>query len=363
MIKGALQSPNFLYLFEYPAASEGTKALEPFEMATRLAYLFWNSMPDDELFEAAKNDALSSREQVVAQAERMLANDRAKDSLDAFHAQWLGIDKLHLVEKDSSKYPQFGPDLVSAMRRETLGFARNVVLEGDGTLETLLAASWSSPQDDAVLAIYGAQPSDVKEGRLELDASRRAGVLTQPAVLSRWASEHASAVYRGILVRENILCDELGAPPAAVSFELPPNAEALSAQEILREHQENAACNACHRLMENIGFGLENFDLIGAYRTKVGSVDIDASGELLDTDVDGAFRGPRELADRLASSDKVKACMAVQWFRYALGRSPTEADACSLSQMNEAARKSGGNVREMLVSLVAADAFRLIHAE
>lgn len=363
VIEGVLQSPNFLYLFEYPPTNEDSKVLEPYETATRLSYLFWNSMPDDELFTAAKDGKLSSKEQLVAQAERLLSNERAKATLDAFHTQWMGIDKLEQIEKDPAKYPQYGPALIKAMRTETESFARKVILEGDATVQTLLTANWSAPDDDAVLAIYGAKRGDLANGRLALDSSRRAGLLTQPAVLSRWASEHASAVYRGILVRENILCDELGAPPEAVSFELPPNADQLSAQEILREHQNNAACNACHRLMENIGFGLENFDLVGTYRTKVGNVSVDASGELVETDVDGKFSGPRELADKLAQSEQVKSCVAVQWFRYALGRSPTDADACSVAAINKAARESGGNIRDMLVSLVATDAFRLIHAE
>lgn len=363
VIEGALQSPNFLYLTELPPMAGARRLLSPYETATRLSYLLWNSMPDDELLDLAEKGALANKDRVVAEAERMLASDRARSSIDSFHTQWLGLDQLDRLEKNSAKYPQFSPPLMAAMRDETRAFAREVVWVGDAKVETLLTAAWSTPNDDALLSIYGAKRTDLRNGRLELDRAKRAGILTQPAVLARWATEHSAAVFRGIFVRENLLCDHLGAPPAAVSFKLPANADQLTAQEILRQHQESPACNSCHRLTDNIGFGLENFDGIGAYRTQVAGIGVDASGELVGTDVDGPFVGPRALAEKLAGSAKVKSCVAVQWFRYALGRSPTEADACSVADMNRTISSAEGNVRSMLLSLVASDAFRLIAAE
>ncbi len=368
VVEAFLESPQFLYHLEFglepelPATDSGdVVALDSFELASRLSYFLWDSMPDDALFDAASADELDTPQRLRAQAERMLADPRAAAAIANFHMQWLRLDKLAELEKNATAYPTFSPELRAAMAAETARFADHVIRFDDGRLETLLTASYSL-LDEPLFALYQLErPADHDPAiPVELDPSQRAGLLTHASVLATHAhADQSSPVHRGVFVRENLLCQPLAPPPPDVDVvppELDPNA---STRERFERHRSDPSCNGCHSLIDPLGFGFEHYDGIGAFRTDEGGKPIDASGEVVGGDApDNTFDGAIELGQRLAQSELVRTCVAQQWFVYGFGRLRGEGDDCSFDQLRTSFAESGHNVRELLLAIVMTDSFR-----
>src|SRR5262249_43988715 len=200
-------------------------------------------------------------------------------------------------------------------------------------------------------------PSGDTLQRVELNPARRLGILTQAGVLALTSkSNQTSPVQRGKFVREQLLCDQLPPPPPGVAAAPPPLDPTLTTRQRFAVHSQNPACAGCHQLMDPVGFGLENFDGVGKWRTAENGIAIDASGMVINSDV-GAFSGPTELAQKLATSDKVRGCAVTQWFRFGYGRGETADDRCSIRALNSQFAASGYNIRELLVALTQTDAF------
>jgi hypothetical protein len=362
MIVAVLMSPNFLFKPEFGAAPStfaNAKKVSQYEQATRLASLVWASVPDDQLLQAAESDQLSTPAQVEAQARRMLADPKAKPALAAFFEQWLGLSLLEAATKDPAFFPDWSDDLRAAMFEERRRFVSHVLWEDDGRLETLLTANYSFL--NAPLAkLYGATAAASGDmfAQTQLDSGQRAGVMTQAAMLATFARpDESSPVKRGKWVRERMLCQDLPAPPALVP-QLPAPVEGISNRERFALHTADPACAGCHRLIDGLGFGLEHYDSVGAFRTMGQGVAIDASGTINDTvDIDGMYTGGPELANTLASSEQVRDCVPTQALRYAWGRRETGDDSCAVSAVQDAFAKSDGNLRELIVALTQNDAF------
>ena len=229
-------------------------------------------------------------------------------------------------------------------------------------LSTLLTAPYTVI-DETLADIYGVTlPADHQPGDVvDLDPSQRAGLLTQAGMLAAHAHfNQSSPVHRGVIVRESFLCQPLPPPPEDVDDSPPDPDPNATTRERFGEHTENPACAGCHVLIDGIGFGFENYDAVGAYRTMEGTLPVDASGEVTQAEgIEGPFDGVIELAAKLASSPDVEACVAQQWFNYALGRVQSDNDVCSTDLLLTGFVESGGNVRELMLALVATDAFRL----
>jgi hypothetical protein len=194
--------------------------------------------------------------------------------------------------------------------------------------------------------------------RVTLDAAQRAGALTLGTLLTVNAhSNQTSPVHRGKLVRERFLCANIPPPPADVMIKAPEPSPTATTRQRFAEHSANPSCKGCHDLMDPIGFGFENYDGMGRYRTNENQAPVDAAGALIGTDVDGAFNGVPQLAAKLAQSQEVAGCYATQWFRFAYGRGEGDADACSLGTLRTRLQASGGNIKELLVALTQTDAF------
>lgn len=361
VVRAVLQSPHFLYRVErgepVPEAP-GVLGLTADEIATRLSYFILDSMPDDELFAAVDAGALTTTEDIEAQARRLLATDAAAPMIAAFHTQWLGLGPT--LAKDPLAFPEYDEALMQSMRREVALFASDVVLDGDGQLATLL----SSPHtfvDAPLAALYGVEhPSaDPQEFvRVDLDPSQRAGLFTQIGVLAAKSHpDHTSPVLRGRFLRAFVLCQPPPPPPPDVNNTPPVFDPDRSQREQLDELMGVKPCIDCHQLMNPLGFALDNFDAIGRWRTELDGFPIDASGMLIATDVDGAFAGPVELAQRLAASEDVAECVARQWFRFALGRvEDNQLDEGSLAVLSDAV--ATGDIRELIVAITQTEAFR-----
>jgi hypothetical protein len=367
VLESLLQSPAFLYRVELggglaaadPDEDDDAVPLNSWEMASRLSYFLWGTTPDDALLDLAEQGQLMTKEQVRVQAERMLEDPKARDAVAAFHQEWLDYDRVQNVTKDMALYPEWSPAIGAAMREEMRVFVDHVVFDGEGDLRTLLTAryTFASPE---LGELYGAELDGDESGlyRIDFPKGQHAGLLTMGAILSYYAhTNQTSPVHRGKLVRETFLCDVLSPPPADVSFEVPEPDENSTARERFAQHSADASCAGCHRLMDPIGFGFEQFDTLGRFRTTENGRSIDASGELVSTDIDGPFNGVSDLAEKLADSEEVQACYAKMWFRYAYGRAEAEEDACVVDEIERAFSKSNGSVKALLLSLTQTDAF------
>ena len=223
-LQAILQSPSFLYRIELGQSKgsiPGAVKLTPYEVASRLSYALWGTMPDEPLMRAADDDRLSTPVELAAQARRMLADPRARQTLVAFTERWFGMELLDEVMKDPDRYPQFNEEMIVAMKREVHTFVEQVVFEGDGRFQTLLSASYGYP--DATLAgLYGVT-APAAGGKVPVSpADQRAGLLTNVGVLTAHTfSDESAAIHRGKFVRERLLCTPPPNPPADLMVEPP----------------------------------------------------------------------------------------------------------------------------------------------
>jgi hypothetical protein len=189
----------------------------------------------------------------------------------------------------------------------------------------------------------------------------RAGLLTQPGLLTLLShSDQTAPVIRGVFVRERILCETVPPPPPNVNAIAPDPDPTATTRERFRQHTEQPACSSCHRLIDGIGFGFERYDQLGRYRETENELEVDESGDVVDTQdaaLNGPFLGAAELSARIADSSIARDCLATHWYRYSFGRQEAPEDSCSLDQLKERFAGAGGNLKELLVGLTLTDAF------
>ncbi len=367
VIESVLVAPAFLYRLESrpgrldATGPEAPTAVTGYEMASRLSFLLWGSVPDEVLLTAAASSQLVSKEDVARETKRMLAHSNARRMVTQFHSSWLDFDRILSVSKAVAVFPEFSTQTGQDMKRETERFVETAVFEGAGRFSDLLSAPYTVV-NGPLATLYGlAVPAPGQWAKA--DSPERSGLLTQGSLMAFYGhSDQTSPVHRGKLVREVLLCQEIQPPPPNVSTELPPLTAAKTARERFAQHSDSPACRGCHKLMDPIGFGFENFDGIGRYRTLENGVPIDASGALTVTDVDGDFNGVKGLASLLAKSTTARQCYVRQWFRFAYGRGDSEADACNLERLNAAFEQSDGNILRLLAAVTESDTF-LFHGD
>lgn len=369
-----LQSPAFLYRVELsPLPAEGVSGpieVPPYEMASRLSYALWQSMPDAELFDAAARGALSHPEEVEAQARRMLADPRARAMLVDFHRQWLELDRI------------LGPDHVSRAgddtwdattqadaREEALRFIA-LAVEGEGTLGAIL----NSPEamvNPRMAALYGVPYPGPETGdawvRVTLPETERAGILTRIAVLASHAHPgYPSPPLRGNFVLSRVACAPFDAPPRDADLSQPvpdPEAGPRTNRELFAARTASAGCQACHRRLDGVGFGLERYDARGVFRTIDNTLPVDASGRLVGLDVPVEYVGAIELSARLSESRQVQRCYTRRFMEMVFGRGLDDADTGPLTRVERRFVASGGRIDELVVSIVTDESFLLRHPE
>jgi hypothetical protein len=348
-----LQSPHFLYRVE--SLDDG---LDGYELATRLSYTLWGTMPDDALLAAAASGELEEAEGLERQARRLLMDERARGTVAAFHERWLGLDRIETLEKDEHVYPGADGALFASMRTETERFLDDAFWRGPGFRERLFVGDYTFV-DERLAAHYGIEaPAGGDFQEVPLDGVERTGLLTQASVLSLLAKPYESApVARGAFVRKVMLCQELPEPPANVDITPPDVDPNLTTRQRFEQHRDDPACAGCHQLLDPIGFGFEGYDGVGAFRDTENGLPVDDSGRLEGTDVDGDFEGVVGLSERLSRSRVVSSCMALSWFRFAYGREPTAQDACTLQRLDDALVDSDHDMPALLLELTKTDAF------
>ncbi len=363
VVQAMLQSPSFLFRLEFGLpedAGEPLVRLTSWETASRLSYLLWGTMPDEDLFAAAAEDRLGTPEELAAQADRMLDDPRARGLVGAFHRQWLGLDGLAISNKNPATYPQWSPELAASMATETTMLLEHVVFDGAGDFATLLRADYTFV-DSSLAALYDvAGPQGNAFARVELPADRRAGLLTHASLLALSGKpDQSSPVLRGQLVRERLLCESLPEPPPNVDTTPPEVDPDASTRERFEQHTSDPSCAACHRLIDPVGFGLEHYDGIGVWRDQDGGAPVDASGVLVIADQSIEFDGAIELGDLLATHPNARDCFVAKWFEFGHGRAPDLGDSCTIEGLRAGLEAADGDVRSLLVALTQTDAFRL----
>jgi hypothetical protein len=353
-----LQSQQFLYRFELNATPTGAYATpSPYEMASRLSYLYWQSMPDQALFDAADRGQLSTQAQIEAQARRMLADPRSSRLLEYWN-EWLSLDALSEMTRDPMVFPNLDPNLSSLLQQETFAFVSDLLSSPTGDLTTLFTAPYTFA--NAELAKHYGLTGPTGTAFQRVDTPGRSGVLTQGMMVAHDKATRTSIVRRGLEVRTEVLCQIVPAPPPNVNITLDDASQAnLSQKQRLEQHRTNASCAGCHNLMDPIGVVFEGFDAVGRART------VDDSGQPVVTtssvdstqDANGPVADPTALGQLLAKSDEVRGCYATNTFRFFLGREVEAPDACSMARMLVDFKSTGYNLKELLVGLTRTDAF------
>jgi hypothetical protein len=360
LLQRLLLSPHFLYRLEPSRAGEpaGRARLSPWEIASRLSYALWGTMPDEALFAAAESGALAQDAEIARQARRLLADPRARETAVRFWDQALALHEIDQAVKDDKAYPAFTGEVRGLLRQSARKQIEHVVF-GGGDLGALLTAP-EGHVNDKIAPLFGAASASPRDlVRVELDPAQRAGIVTHPLVLAMTAKAAAtSPVRRGVYVRERLLGMDLPPPLPDVNTNLPTPRPDATTRERFAEHARNPGCAACHTLIDPIGFGLEAYDPVGQWRPTEKGRPIDARGEIVNADVAGPFDGAVELARKLARSGQARAFAVTQLFRYVFGRGETDEDACTLAQAGAAFAARGHKLGDLPLALVDTEAFR-----
>ena len=356
----ALQSPKFLYrveLGETVDAARGLARPNGYEMAARLSYLLWGSMPDPVLMSAAQEGKLNTAAGVREQAERMLADGRARDVTRYFHGMLFGTLGLDHLERNADFYPTYRAGMGVLFRQETELFLDDVVWSGTGDLTGIFSAPYTFV--NGTLASFYGIPNVTGDAfqKVQLDGTRRLGLLTHASILALTTpGSRTDPVVRGKWVYTKLLCGRVGDPPQNVP-KLPDPVPGVSVRERLAMHRDSPACSGCHRVMDPIGFGFEHYDGVGLWRDMDDGVVVDDSGGVEGTDIAGPFKGLVELGQKLSQSSDLRNCFVGHWQTFAYGRAETPQDECTRASLQTAFAQSNGNIKQLLVALTQTDAF------
>ncbi|HMC93186.1 MAG TPA: DUF1592 domain-containing protein [Polyangia bacterium] len=364
LVKGMIQSPNFLFHWEIGpiapvAGSDGLVPLTSWQLASRLASTLWETTPDDTLLQAAQAGQLTTAAQVTTQVTRMLADSRASNGLFNFHEQWLfnfGSQGRDLTQPLTKTSALFTAAVAQGIQTEFADFVSSVYT-GDGTLQALFTAPYTFVNHDLGV-IYGVAGPATGFAKVALDPTKRGGIFTQTAFLATLANNGAdNPVYRGLSIYLRVLCGTIGPPSAngpAVNF----IANGTTRQSYAA-HGMSACAAGCHSLFDPPGFSLENYDGIGAYRTTDANVAVDATGSFV-TPASAiiTFQNVLDLSNQLAQTAEAQTCVDRQWTRYILGRPETAAESGSMSiAYQKAAATKGFSIRDLVATLVQSKAF------
>jgi hypothetical protein len=359
-VQAILVSPHFLFRVELDPEPKplASRPINDYELASRLSYFLWSSMPDDELFGQARRGTLRKGDQLDLEVKRMLQDPKAQALVENFAGQWLQLRNLKIASPDKLAYPDFDEPLRSAMVEETELFFAAVMKEDRSVLD-FIDGDFTFV-NERLARHYGI--ADVKGpqfSRVALDGRQRGGVLTHASVLTVTSNPtRTSPVKRGKWVLENLL----GTPPPPPPPGVPPLGEATGAavggslRERMEQHRVKADCAVCHNRMDPLGFGLENYDGIGAWRTEDGKFKIDPSGTLPGGQ---SFAGPRELKAILkARQDDFVRCLAEKMLTYGLGRGVEYYDKGAVSDIVAAVRQNDYRFSSLILAVVHSGPFQ-----
>jgi len=353
-----LQSPYFLYRVELGEVDDdGIRRYSDYEMASRLSYFLWNTSPDAHLLEAAAAGALSEPDDIAAEVDRMLADERARDGFRNLVDEMLELFDLETLIKDPVAFPAMRSEIGASAREETLASAEALVFDRDEDFR-----NWLTTREtyvDINLAMLYAVPAPDLEGFAATTLPKkgpRRGLLGHASILALHAHPvSTSATRRGLFIRETLLCQHIPPPPADVDTSIPePSPDALTLRDRVATHLEEPFCANCHLAMDPMGLALENFDGIGMYRETENGETIDPSGDL-----DGVpFNTPIELGEVLRENPNFTACMADTVYAYAAGHRPELGELDYAHWLHLRFREEGYSMKALLRAVATSETFR-----
>ncbi len=359
-VQAVLVSPHFLFRVEIDPQPNDPKAQHQIgnhELASRLSYFLWSTMPDDELTQLADSGRLHEPKVLDDQVRRMLRDPKSESLVKNFTGQWLNLRNLDEITPDPNRFPSFTPELRRDMVRETELFITTIIQEDRNILD-LLDADFSFV-NERLARHYGI---DTVKGeqfqRVKLPVSQRLGVLTHASILTLTSNPtRTSLVKRGKWILDNVLAVDMPDPPANVPplEEAAKNNQNASLREQLKIHRSIPGCASCHNTMDPLGFGLENFDAIGRWRTKDEKEEIDSSGTLPSGE---SFSGPVELVRILKKRETQFArCLAEKMLTFALGRGLEYYDRCAVDKILASLRKNDYRFSVLVTNIVHSKPF------
>lgn len=360
---GLLQSPYFLFRVEVGAPDPekpGRLRYDDYEMASRLSFFLWGGTPDDTILDAAARGELTSLEGVRAQATRMVSSPKARSALRAYFSEYLNLERLELITKDATLFPEMNRELGVSMREEIERAFEDVTFDRNADYRTIFTTNQTFV-NGALAKIYGLPDPGPGFSRVVLpEEGPRAGLLGMAGILTLYA--HAtitSPTLRGKFVRTQLLCQDIPPPPPGVVTSIEDDGITdKTVREKLTAHRKDPTCNSCHRLMDPLGLGLEDFDPIGRHRTleQVGSgtKPVDASGEL-----DGkTFVGGKELGKLLAAHPEIGGCQVKNLYRFGTGHVESAGELGTIATLTQQFEASGYKIKSLLIDIVTSDGFR-----
>jgi hypothetical protein len=359
-LKAVLISPNFLFRAELDGGNSGPYRIGDYELASRLSYFLWSSMPDAELFRLAGQKRLHSPDVLAQQVTRMLRSPKAQAFADGFAGQWLRVRDLYTSARpDPNRFKDYTPTLRDAMVNETIDFFGSL-FHDDASLLNLLDSDYTYVNEELAkhYGIEGVTGPEMR--RVTLANHRRGGVLTQASVLTLTSfPQRTSPVLRGKWVLAEVLGAPPPPPPPVVAILPPddaPTKEGLTFRQQLEKHREKPECAGCHARMDPIGFGLENYDATGRWRTEIGGKPVDASGALATGE---KFNGPAELKQHLLErKDEFIRNLTEKMLAYALGRGLEPYDSPAVQQITAAVAKDGYRSTTLIRAIVMSYPFQ-----
>ena len=353
-----LMAPDFLFRIELDPSDNpnAPHSLSDYELASRLSYFLWSSMPDDTLFAAADSNTLHLDSVLRAQTERLLADPRSEAFITNFMGQWLQLRALSTADPSPTVYPTWDETLRASMQIESYRFIRDF-LTSDQPLPDMFTAKYTYINDRLAQHYGFTAPKSDSVVRVDIPSNNaRGGVLTQGAWLTTLSHQDRSGVVaRGKSIMGQLLCTPPPAPP--------PNVPALSnsdgfqgtQRQHLDKHVSQAACAACHNIMDPIGYAFEEFDGIGASRTQDNNFLVDTTGQYKSL----PFSDARSLTQLVLNDSHFVPCTVSTLFTYAMGRGPTTNDTPALGDIQQAWLKQGQSLPQLIHLIVQSDSFRM----
>ncbi|MBL8829319.1 MAG: DUF1592 domain-containing protein [Planctomycetaceae bacterium] len=347
-----LKSPRFLY------RELGSSPHEAYDAAARLSFALWDSLPDDELLKQVATGKLANREQLHAQATRMVENLRTRSKVREFLLQWLKLDQAPDLAKNSEQFPTFVPELSADLRTSLELFLDDVVWSEASDFRRLLTAD-EVPLNGRLAEFYGAKlAADASFENVKLNPGRSAGVLTHPYLLASLAyTDTSSPIHRGVLISRSMLGRVLRPPPEAVSPLAPDVHPSLTTRERVILQTKADACITCHGMINPLGFTLEHFDAVGRFRSVEKGKPINASGQYLNRSGETiTFRDAPDLARYLVDSDEAQAAFVSQLFHHFVKQPVRAYGPGQLAELQQKFRSQQFSIRKLLaeIAVVAA---------
>lgn len=346
-----LKSPRFLY-------RDVDGSPDEHDVAARLSFGLWDSLPDAPLEEAAASERLATRDQVTHEAERMVNDPRTRAKVREFFFQWLRVEQVPDLSKDAELFPGFDPELESDLRTSLDLFLEDVIWKDSSDFRRLLLGDFLY-LNGRLARFYGADlPADAPFQKVALEPSARAGILTHPYLMAAFAyTGSSSPIHRGVFISRSLLGRALRPPPEAVTPLAPDLHPGLTTRERVTLQTSPVSCTTCHGMINPLGFGLENFDAVGRYRTEEKGRAVDASGSYEPPSATPtAFTGARELATLLANSTETHTAFVEQLFHYLVKQPIRAYGPNALSDLVRSFEANDLQIRRLIVEIMATSA-------